>query len=802
VRTGWGTIIGLSVGIALATGFYSRGTSGLFVATNGSDTNAGTYASPWLTVAHAQSVIRSRGTANATINVRAGNYYRTALELSELDNGLTIKSYDGNGSAHLVGGYKIDTSTCTVVSGSIVQCPIGDSDDPHVLYEDGVPMELARTPNSIHSAQFPANLGPYFRATDSGGNYHTTVGYSTSDVDLTGITPSDVTLNGRSPYHGGSNAWWWEVDPVTAIDTTSHVITLANHMKYESYTISGMWYWLAGPCVWLDQAGEWCKDTAAHWVRFWPRATLATTEVVVPTTTDVVRIAGSDSSHLATGIALRGLSIRGSDTVAAYTYGAWGKDIPYPPGTPGGPDWDPAQWAGHTYPLHAIDASIASLQHGLVFTQNTTGVKIASSHLYDSGLSAVFEFGANTASSITDNWISYAGYDGIQLEGGWPGEGDVNNSHSILRNKVEMTGRIIGHGRCLDMLTSGSNTVDYFECGRTPREGLFVIGTCDTTAANCYTKNNTISHIWAHDTNDNADDSGAVYMSVTAYGGPPYGTSTYDQVLVDRIAPGPYGVNNNNVYGIYLDEQANGQVLSNVRVMNYGAATQNSFNSGAHTLTNVSWGTFNDALMDYSHIGIDYSTHPYAAASTLTFAEDFESGLGRWTTAGGTPALDTAHAHSPTHAFKPKDGDQIYYPLDGAQRSVAAVWFYDDATSMTAQNLARADETAYASGAYRIQQTSITAIWRALGVDTATSTTNYVAIYGSAEHATSVTRTTGWHALSWDYRSGDHVVMAIDGATVATVSGSQQYNGIVLGDPFTDSRNGPGWFDDVAVGPN
>lgn len=782
-----------------STGICPPTSDGVWVATTGNDSNKGTRSSPWLTVGHAVSYLRSAGKATGTINVRAGNYYNTSLSLTAADHALKIKSYDGNGAAHLVGGYKIDTSTCTIVSGSIYQCPIGNSDDPHALFEDGVPLELARVPNSVHDSQYPAALGPFFRATDSGGNYHTTMGYLSSDVNLAGITPSDVVVSGRSYYPGSTAGWWWELNPVTAIDTTSHIITMANHFKYNSYTSAGMYYFLAGSCAWLDQAGEWCKNTASHYVRLWPRASMATTEIVVPTSQDVIRVVGADAGHLSSGVTLQGLSIRGSDSVAAYTYGAWGKDIPFPPGTPGGPDWDSTQWAGHTLPLHAIDATVSTYQHGLVFAQYTTGLTVSSCHVYSGGLGGVFLYGSNVSAAITDNWINQVGYSGIQAEGGWTAEGDINHGHTISRNKIEMTGRIIGHGRCIDLLASGSNTIDRNECGGTPREGLVSLGTCDSaTASDCYTQNNHTTRAWVHDTVNSSDDSGAVYESVTQNLGPATVVNYFDQVLVDRVAAAPSGSNTATpVAGLYLDELANAQNVSNFNVTNYHNA--NWFNSSGHTLTNVSWGTFNDALMDYANIGISQFTHPYAVASAQTFSDNFESGLGSWVTAGGSPALDTAHSHSATHAFKPADGTQIYHALEGAQRSIATVWFYDDATSLTAQNIARADDSSYRSTAYFIDQTAITVAWRALGVDTATSTTNYIAIYGNAEHVLSTVRATGWHAFSFDFRDGANVIMAIDGTTVATASGTHAYNGIVLGDPFTDGRSGPGWFDDVAV---
>lgn len=90
---------------------------GYFVATNGSDGNAGTIDAPWATLAHAQSVMQQNScltnasTGPCITYLRAGTYDVTStLALAWADSGTTYSYYppDGVNSAVLDGGNSID----------------------------------------------------------------------------------------------------------------------------------------------------------------------------------------------------------------------------------------------------------------------------------------------------------------------------------------------------------------------------------------------------------------------------------------------------------------------------------------------------------------------------------------------------------------------------------------------------------------------------------------------------------------------------------------------------------------------
>jgi hypothetical protein len=171
-----------------------------------------------------------------------------------------------------------------------------------------------------------------------------------------------------------------------------------------------------------------------------------------------------------------------------------------------------------------------------------------------------------------------------------------------------------------------------------------------------------------------------------------------------------------------------------------------------------------------------------------SFAQDFEHGLGTFTAAKGTATLTAAGQSGATSYRTDEDTDVITTKLRGKNYQLASVWFYDDAADTSVQSMARVDEGV-----------SDDASWRGLGVNTSVSATKYVYRVNGTGTASTVTRTTGWHQATWDYRSGAGVTMSIDGQAVTTAAGVRQFDTISLGDWWGDGDVGPVRFDNVVV---
>mgnify|MGYP000536512167 CR=1 FL=1 len=171
-----------------------------------------------------------------------------------------------------------------------------------------------------------------------------------------------------------------------------------------------------------------------------------------------------------------------------------------------------------------------------------------------------------------------------------------------------------------------------------------------------------------------------------------------------------------------------------------------------------------------------------------TFGDSFETGFGNWATVNGTPTTSTSQKYSGNASYvMDADQDYIVHSMAGLTNKVATVRFYDDAADLSMYTITRVDPG-----------TTLAAI----GVLTGTSTTKYAYRVGATWVASNVTRTTGWHKFTFDYRSGTDVKLYIDDVLVTTSTAVTAFNVIYLGDPSADGLSGAVYFDEISVQEN
>jgi len=178
-----------------------------------------------------------------------------------------------------------------------------------------------------------------------------------------------------------------------------------------------------------------------------------------------------------------------------------------------------------------------------------------------------------------------------------------------------------------------------------------------------------------------------------------------------------------------------------------------------------------------------------SSVSGSIFFDGFEDGMGNWTAGKGTASTSTSQAHSGTYSYVINETmDVIYREFGTSYNKVVVIWFYDDASDTSMICYARADEGNW-NDSYS---------WVGLGVHTNISTTKYIRRVGTDQTATSITRTTGWHELKWDYTSGTDVDLYIDGTPAGSTTETTSVSKIAMGDwwPDTTSSN---YFDDVEI---
>lgn len=316
----------------------------LFVASHGSDANAGSEDKPFATLERARDEIRKIKAAGPlpaggiTVEVSGGVYELSRpWELTEQDSGtesapIVYRARKGEvvkiSGGRAVTGWKpvadpaILKRLDSAAQGKVFQADLkalgitdlqGINDartyqsDPglEVFFQDQ-PMTLARYPNSgyMHIAS----------VVDSAGK-RTTGEAKTAEGKFVCDDPRPARWAGQKDVwlHG---FWVWDwADvriPLASVDPAGRTVSLGPVPGRTFHIRSGRWFYAENVLPELDNPGEWYLDRDAGVLYFWPPASLSAGQVVVSVVRDLIRL--NDVSH----VAFRGLLIesgRGSGFV-------------------------------------------------------------------------------------------------------------------------------------------------------------------------------------------------------------------------------------------------------------------------------------------------------------------------------------------------------------------------------------------------------------------------------------------------------------------------------------------------------
>ncbi|HEX3047021.1 MAG TPA: Ig-like domain-containing protein [Bacillota bacterium] len=168
--------------------------------------------------------------------------------------------------------------------------------------------------------------------------------------------------------------------------------------------------------------------------------------------------------------------------------------------------------------------------------------------------------------------------------------------------------------------------------------------------------------------------------------------------------------------------------------------------------------------------------------------EGFEDGFTQWTALLGKPSTTNLQKYNGEKSFvvdaNDRDVTQVSYCYPEDIHKVVVVWFYDNAANTRLK-------TWGATGSY----TTLFGI----GVDTNTDTNKYVYWHFGNITSTDITRSTGWHKMVWDYRSGVQLTLYIDNTAIFSTELVTGLRKICLGDEWADGMYGAVYFDDISV---
>ena len=181
------------------------------------------------------------------------------------------------------------------------------------------------------------------------------------------------------------------------------------------------------------------------------------------------------------------------------------------------------------------------------------------------------------------------------------------------------------------------------------------------------------------------------------------------------------------------------------------------------------------------------------AAAKPTYVEGFEGAvMGGWRQTSDNPGkLSSAQKFHGSQSYE-VNVDNNYNVLikeyAEPQNGIVRMWFYDDAGKKKSYSFGgRVD--ANAQGAYSV-----------IGVEVAKNPDVYTVLAGAKWEETNVSRSTGWHELVWDYSSGSHLDMYLDGKKIKSTTEFKAFTQVSFGSFWPKETNKDVvYFDHVEV---
>lgn len=801
--------------------------------------------------------INQNMTGDIYVFISEGKYYLDeTITFNENDSGtnghkIIYRNLDDLASAEIIGGKPVDTDWQVVgktgadadlpaaAAGKVYKTNVGTDVIFDTLYVNDRRATLARTQNLNKYKDFPAALTPYMRS--AGGGIGDLI-YKNGDLDqesINGIVNAQARGDlDASVYMWDGGYWDWMTDtiPVSAIDTASRKLVYKTVSgKPEMYrpkynTGSDARYFVQGNLGFLDAPGEYYFNKTTGDLYYYPEGNINENEFIIPKVKEVIRVEGSDKDHMVSNIEFSGLQLKDTNTTDWYAYGwNWGD-------AGAGLGFYPEEAKGSTQPSYAEQTERIEFQYGVITLTNTKNITISKAHIKNSGMFGINLYLANQNTVIKDSLIEYTGHGGITVDGGYPGVAGDKNGDGYSRDNtisniiVHDIGELIGQATGITIQQSSYNTISHVEIYNSPRRGIFLTAGHSRNPngafpngdknfnimTDMYTHHNTIEYVYLHDAQQDGGDDGA-FFACYLYKGSNYKPNYLNQVIIDNTGANPtmtdFGPNDMN-----LDMGASGLELNNVKATN-----PMNFNIEVNTIlqygddikfnnTNVNYGTlrnhikdFDDSKMEYDKIGVtsDYPEQYLTDRDLITepedvyFKENFENGFddSTWSYLNGQPKISTEFMSE-----RPINGKQslelldktgVYKNFPEMLNKVVTVKMFDR------QNLNLA---AYDSG--HQNSARVTSIARVddgeniigMGLDYDT-TGNYIIQTGNQKETTNMTRTFGWHELTFDYTSGTDVKLYIDNQLVKTLN-TAGFDYISFG---SDDGKGQAFYDELYV---
>ncbi len=565
-----------------------------YVSPTGNDEAPGTQAAPFRTLHRAQAAAREAAPdmdGDVVVNLAPGVYRLSqTLEFTEADSGrnghrVVYRSAGGLGEARLLGSMPL--VGWQEHRDGIWKIEIPEGMLFHTLYEGGQRAWKARFPNYEHHPNMPTARGRYLVSVDGSpkskkGEKTGWLIYRPEDAPpVTSVTKMKLLL-----FSEGKSDWMRTVRKVIAIDPDGCRVTFAG--RFWRGVGARARFFFEDELGFLDAPGEFYVDEAAHTLYYMPmgKGHPDTLGIAAPVLTRLIQIKGESRNACVENVTLEGLALEETD------------------GFPKG--W----WA----------AQCGRTDGALIWMGNTAHVVIRNCHLRNSGRNGIMMIGHNTNNLVTGCWIEHMGVNGITLCNRFAASKktgpnrDRCERNRIYNCRIHNIGEIHTYAACVNVFNVSYNEISHCELHDSVRYAVTVRGnTGQQYGPPVWTthppaKGNRMHHLRVYRCGQDGGDMGALHCA--DLNNPGGGcVNTFEQITVadTRAIPSMKDIGPD---GIFLDwpKMSMDQIFRNVHIIrSQGRQIRSNGpdNAASAQTDNVSWKPgFNEALMDYEHIGL------------------------------------------------------------------------------------------------------------------------------------------------------------------------------------------------------
>ncbi|WP_431927727.1 right-handed parallel beta-helix repeat-containing protein [Nonomuraea jabiensis] len=598
-----GAVVLLLGGLTTPTPAAAAKTCDYFVSPSGGDRGDGSAQRPWKSIEQARDQLRAKKkyhqNCDIVVNLKTGDYVvDKTITFTEADSGenghkIIYRSADGPGKARLLGARPL--TGWQKYDDNIYKTKVDRNF--YTLFEDGKRATTARYPNRTSDDLW----SPYLFSVMPEAEYQAVHNWLFFDAkDVPKEWDADFDKNAQMVvWSGGSWSWFTDTVPLGGADFRKNFFTLNYDARFSLVNSrSGSRYFLQNTLRFLDQPGEYYFDFANSEVYYWPKGSID--KVVAPTVKTLISLAGSSPERRVQNLAFDGLALQYSDFVDWYRYGWNG---------PGDSGYE------HKYPIYDRQIELPRNRFGMITVTNSRDIDLTRLHLSDSGYTGVFLLFANERVKVTDSLLDNIGGDGIKVEGGYPGEGDITGHHTFANNYIYHVGELVpGDAAGIEMMNTGNNQVSNIVVKHSARYGISLEVRPEIKNEDNYARNNRFSYIRLEETGLDSGDMGAFY-TYGVHNVEPHPIDNYvSQMVIGDVINDPAGqMPDSGTRGVHMDAGGCGFSIENVEV---GKVSDDKYQAyKCNEVKNANWADgFDTSKMEYDKIGVT-SAFPYPIPS-------------------------------------------------------------------------------------------------------------------------------------------------------------------------------------------